>query len=233
LLREFVEKKIAKSSPDGTRTFFDTTRFPWVSVLESEWRTIRDELDAVLLHRNQIPNFQDVSRDQALLTQGDDWKTFFFYIYGHKNEENCRRCPETVRLLQHIPGMRTAMFSILAPRKHIPGHRGPYKGVLRYHLGLIVPKPKTLCKIKVGADFGYWEEGRSLIFDDSRWHLVWNDSDFQRVVLFVDFVRPLPFPLSVINRATIWKIGRTPFVTDIVGHLEHRKPASGKIVPAL
>ncbi len=225
MLKDFVERKIAESSPDGTRNFFDTEHFPWVTKIEAEWKTIRGELDAVLLNRRQIPNFQDVSQDQARLTQGDDWKTFFFYIYGHKNKENCRKCPETVRILRGIPGMKTAMFSILAPKKHIPGHRGPYKGVLRYHLGLIVPKPKTLCKIKVGADFRYWEEGRSLIFDDSDWHLVWNDSDFQRVILFVDFVRPLSFPLSVLNRFTIWKIGRTPFITDMVGNAKNPKAA--------
>ena len=34
--------------------------------------------------------------------------------------------------------MMTAFFSILAPGKHIPPHRGPYKGLLRYHLGLQV-----------------------------------------------------------------------------------------------
>jgi ornithine lipid ester-linked acyl 2-hydroxylase len=225
MLKEFVEKKIAESGPDGARTFFEAADFPWVAAIEAEWTKIRAELDALLLNRSQIPNFQEVSPDQARLTQGDDWKTFFLYIYGHKNKENCRKCPETVRLLQQIPGMKSAMFSILAPRKHIPGHRGPYKGVLRYHLGLIVPKPKTLCKIKVGADFGYWEEGRSLIFDDSRWHMVWNNSNFQRVVLFVDFVRPLPFPLSLINRFTIWSLGRTPFITDMVGNAQRPKAA--------
>ncbi len=48
-------------------------------------------------------------------------------------------CPRTAALMREIPGMTTAMFSILSPRKHILDHRGPYKGVLRYHLGLIVP----------------------------------------------------------------------------------------------
>ncbi len=225
MLKEFVERKIAESSPDGTRNFFDTDNFPWVAALEREWKLIRAELEGVLINRTQIPNFQDVSPDQARLTQGEEWKTFFFYIYGHKNKENCRKCPETLRLLRSIPGMKTAMFSILAPGKHIPGHRGPYKGVLRYHLGLIVPQPKTLCKIKVGADFRYWEEGKSLIFDDSDWHLVWNDSAFQRVVLFVDFVRPLSFPLSVVNRVTIWRLARTAFITDMVANARRNQAA--------
>ena len=125
MLKEFVEKKIAESGPDGARTFFEAADFPWIAAIEAEWTKIRAELDALLVNRSQIPNFQEVSPDQARLTQGDDWKTFFLYIYGHKNKENCSKCPETVRLLQQIPGMKSAMFSILAPRKHIPGHRGP------------------------------------------------------------------------------------------------------------
>jgi len=38
----------------------------------------------------------------------------WLYAYGKKAEENCSRCPETVRVLQKIPGMKSAMFSILA-----------------------------------------------------------------------------------------------------------------------
>jgi len=39
--------------------------------------------------------------------------------------------------------MKTAFFSILAPGKHLPAHRGPYKGVMRYHLGLLIPSRPT------------------------------------------------------------------------------------------
>lgn len=214
MIRQLTEKAIAVLSRDGKRTFFDPSPFPWVARVEAEWRTIRAELDTLLVHRDKIPNFQDISEDQKILTEGEQWKTFFFYAYGHKAEQNCARCPETARLLQCIPGMKTAMFSILAPKKHIPGHRGPYKGVLRYHLGLIIPGPKGSCRILVGSEVRSWEEGKSLIFDDSHWHEAWNDSDSYRVVLFVDFVRPLPFPLLILNRLMIWRISRTPFVTE-------------------
>ena len=49
----------------------------------------------------------------------------------------------------------------LSPRKHILDHRGPYKGVLRYHLGLIVPEDAESCRIRVGEDIRHWEEGES------------------------------------------------------------------------
>ena len=218
MIRSGMERLISWS-PGGGKTFFDTAEFPWVARVEAQWRAIRKELDDLLRERDRIPNFQDVSPDQALLTEGDQWKTFFFYGYGHKVEQNCARCPETARALTLIPGMKTAMFSILAPKKHIPEHRGPYSGVLRYHLGLLIPPPATSCRIRVGSDVRSWEEGKSLIFDDSHLHEAWNDSDAYRVVLFVDFVRPLPAPVSMLNRAVIRRIAASPFVMEALDNV--------------
>lgn len=215
MIRSLTEKLIS-FTPDGTRTFFDTADFPWVAAVEARAPEIRRELDSLLRSLDRIPNFQDLSPDQATLTDAESWKTFFLHAYGHRAEANCDRCPETERALRQIPGLQSAMFSILAPEKHLPEHRGPHKGVLRYHLALIVPGPPGACRIRVGSDVRAWEEGKSLIFDDSHLHEAWNDSDRHRVVLFVDFERPLPFPLSIINRLVIRRIAGTPFITDLI-----------------
>jgi ornithine lipid ester-linked acyl 2-hydroxylase len=209
MLRAIVEKTLFYR--DGDKTFFEPEAFPWTAQIEAEWKTVRKELDALMAQRDQIPNFQDVSKAQKALTEGDQWKTFFLTTFnGKKIEENCAQCPETARLLRHIPGVRQAMFSILAPGKHIPPHRGPYKGLLRYHLGLIIPGPEGSCRIRVGSDVRSWKEGKSMIFDDSNEHEVWNETDSFRVVLFVDFVRPTIFPFSVANRMIIWARGQYP-----------------------
>lgn len=213
---------------DGEKTFFDAESFPWASDVEAEWPAVRKELEGVMARREDIPNFQDISEAQKVLTEGEQWKTFWLYAYGEKAEENCERCPETVRILQRIPGMKSAMFSILAPRKHIPEHRGMYKGVLRYHLGLIVPGPEGSCRIRVGNDVGYWKEGKSLIFDDSHPHEVWNDCDSYRVVLFVDFLRPVVFPLSLLNRFIVWVIARTPSIREPMDRIREKARAAEK-----
>jgi ornithine lipid ester-linked acyl 2-hydroxylase len=209
-----LERWIARQSPVGDATFFDTARFPWIAPMEENWRVIRSELDAVLERREDLPNFQDISTDQLELTTDDNWKTYFFFGYGFKSEANCARCPRTTELLERIPGMKTAMFSVLSPGKHIPAHRGPYKGVLRYHLGLKIPEPHAGCRIRVGEDVRHWEEGRSLLFDDTFDHEAWNDTDGVRVVLFVDVVRPLRFPASAFNGAVLKAIGFSPFIQD-------------------
>jgi ornithine lipid ester-linked acyl 2-hydroxylase len=212
--RELIERMMFFR--DGHKTFFDPGEFLWVAPVEEEWKVVRRELESLLVRREEIPNFQDLSEHQRTLTEGEDWKTFWFCAYGLKAEENCARCPETVRILHKIPGMKSAMFSILAPKKHIPEHRGMWKGVLRYHLGLIVPGPTGSSRIRVGKDMGFWEEGKSLIFDDSHPHEVWNDSDSQRVVLFVDVMRPVFFPLSLLNRLMVRIIARFPSVADLM-----------------
>lgn len=211
-----IESLITKYSRDGRRTFFDADAFAWNRMFEEGAPEIRKELDQLLLKREQIPNFREVSDNQKYLAPGEQWKTFFLYLYGRSVKENCARCPNTNRLLQGIPGMKTAMFSILAPGTHIPEHCGLYKGVLRLHLGLIVPKPESSCRIRIGSDVRTWSEGRSLIFDDRYPHEVWNDSDAYRTVLFVDFVRPLPWPLDLLNRAAIWCLSLTSKVKDAV-----------------
>lgn len=209
-----VERFIGKRSLVGDEQFFPLERFPWVEHIEEHWQTIREELEGVLEDREALPNFQDISKDQLEITDDDRWKTFFLYGYGFEAELGVRMCPRTAALMREIPGMTTAMLSILSPRKHILDHRGPYKGVLRYHLGLIVPQAKEQCRIRVGDEIRHWEEGRSMIFDDTFNHEVWNDTEETRVVLFVDVLRPLPFPESLISGLIVKAIAFSPFVLD-------------------
>ncbi len=209
-----VERFIGRRSLVGDATFFPLDRFPWVKHVEENWTVIREELERVLEDHEGLANFQDISKDQIEITDDDRWKTFFLYGYGFKAKLGVEMCPRTAALMEQIPGMKTAMFSILSPRKHILDHRGPYKGVLRYHLGLIVPTDAEACRIRVGEDIRHWQEGESMIFDDTFNHEVWNDTDQTRVVLFVDVLRPLPFPESLINRLIVGAIGFSPFVLD-------------------
>jgi beta-hydroxylase len=209
-----LERWIGRRSLVGDATFLPNERFPWIEDIERNAHVIRDELEGLLRDRDALPNFQDISRDQIYITQDDRWKTVFLFGYGFKSDLTTELCPRTAALMESIPGMTTAMFSILSPRKHIEAHRGPYKGVLRYHLGLIVPGDKEACRIRVGEDMRHWEEGKSMMFDDTYDHEVWNDTDDLRVVLFVDVIRPLPFPESFINRAILKAIGWSPFVQD-------------------
>lgn len=209
-----IQQGIGRASLVGDQPFFAREHFPWAAELEKNWHVIREELDEILTHREDLPNFQDISPDQKHLAKEDNWKTFFFFAYGLRAPGNCARAPRTMKLLEAVPGGKTAFFSILSPHMHIPAHCGPYKGVIRYHLGLMVPEPKEQCRIRVAETVAHWEEGRSMFFDDTFEHEVWNDTDGQRVVLFMDVMRPLRWPMSLINAGVIKAIAASPFIRD-------------------
>ena len=198
----------------GNPPVYDNSEFPWVKEVEDEWLTIRSELEDVMKHRTELPNFHDIMPGVDAITTDNNWKTFFLAGYGIESKENCKRCPETARILKKIPGMKTAFFSILSPKKHIPAHKGPFNGVLRYHLGLIVPQPKEKCRIRVDDQILVWDEGQSIIFDDTYEHEVWNDTDGFRVVLFVDFVRPIKFPYNLINKFMVFAAAYIPAMQE-------------------
>lgn len=209
-----LEKFLTRYSLVATTPFLESSQFSWVSLLESNWQVIKEELNLILHYTEHLPSFQDISPDQARITQDNLWKTFFLYGYGVKMQRNCDYCPQTTQIIEQIPGLKTAFFSILLPDKHIPEHRGPYKGVLRCHLPLKVPQAKEQCGIRVAQEIRHWEEGKCLVFDDSYPHEAWNKTDEIRVVLFLDIVRPTSFPASLLNHFLLNLIRWSPFIKD-------------------
>jgi beta-hydroxylase len=213
-LQNLVESGVAKVSKNGDPCIYDTAAFPWAAEVEADWKKVRAELDQVMQYRDQIPSFHEIIKEVTTITTDNQWKTYFLAGIGMDCSENARRCPETMKLLQKIPGMKTAFFSILSPHKHIPAHRGAYNGILRLHLGLLVPEPREKCRIRIGNEFRSWSEGKCLIFDDTFNHEVWNDTDGYRVVLFVDFARPLRFPFHQVNEAVLNIGALAPFLRE-------------------
>jgi beta-hydroxylase len=207
-----MEADIA-AGPNGQVRFFEPESFPWVREVELSWPAIRKEADRLLTAVDKLPGFEEIQVEQEVLTTDRRWKVFPFQAYGHQIVQNERRCPETCKALQKIPGMKAALFSILQAGKELPPHRGPYKGVLRYHLGIKIPRPESQCGIVVDGELARWKESKSLIFDDTHLHEAWNHSKEDRVVLFVDFERPLPVRLAALNSTIIDQIGQSDFAT--------------------
>ncbi|AFJ48153.1 aspartyl/asparaginyl beta-hydroxylase domain-containing protein [Shimwellia blattae] len=202
--------------------------FDWVAALESSWPAIREELDHLLEHPEDIPAFHQISPDQKRISQGDNWKTFGLYVYGQRVAENCALCPRTAAAVSAIPGMRTAMFSILQPHYHIVPHKGPTRAVVRAHLGLIVPQPKEKLWIRVDDQILHWEEGKVIIFDDSYEHEVRNDTDKLRAVLFLDIDRPVDRVGKLVNNLLFTLIKASPYVRQPLKNLASWNKQQGK-----
>jgi len=191
---------------------------PFVAPLETQWRAIRAELDRVLAIPAPIPALSDIEPGQYRIAGDSGWHSFFLFGFGEKSEVACRICPETTRLLEEIPGLQSAFFSVLKPGKSIPEHRGVYRGFLRGHLGLIVPEGRCGLRFQAdGIEVG-WQEGKAFVFDDSYPHDVENKLDTTRVVLLFDFRRPMGFPMAFVNRFFLGLIRRSSFVQDALAN---------------
>lgn len=214
---------------DNNKTFFDVKAFPWVGEVEACWPLIRQELDQLLKCIDLLPSMEEIQYRAQEITNDKRWKIFPLCAYGNKMEVNEKRFPHTTNALRKIPHLRAAMFSIIRAKKSIPPHVGPYAGVLRYHLGVKVPA-NNQCGITIGEDTAYWEEGKSLIFDDSQLHHAWNNSDEDRVVLFVDFTRPLPTGYAEINENILTGYAGSEFMTDALEQWMNWEAAHGAFI---
>lgn len=214
-----LEDWLGRVSKVGGDEILANEAFPWVAELEANWRTIRLELDRLIPNRSALANMQEISPTQYGITGELTWKVFAFNVFGQRSERAAKACPETARLLEAIPNLELAFFSVLEPGAHLTAHRGAYKGLVRAHLGLIVPEPRSDLRMQVGGATVHWEEGRCVLFDDTYRHEVWNDTDGVRVVLLIDVHRPFPPILNGINRVVLRLARFAPFVKDTTKRL--------------
>jgi beta-hydroxylase len=159
--------------------------------LEANWRVIRDEALNALAQKKAL-SARDVSTslfEPIYEKKAADWKLVMLTFYGEEYEANLHLCPQTAALIACIPRIKYAMFSILEPGVVITKHRGPFRGCLRYHLALQVPRDRENCFIVNDGRRYCWKEGEGILFDDTYEHYVENRTSDTRIVLFCDIQR--------------------------------------------
>lgn len=216
--RPALNRYLARHSEVGDPTVFAPGTFPWEKLLVEHWPEIRREAERVLGLRDRVPAFHEVSPDQYRISREADWRTFWLRGFGERSEACCRLCPVTDRVVSEIPGLETAFFSMMAPGTHVIAHRGVFKGIINCHLGLIVPDDPQRCRMRIGGEVIHWEEGALRIFDDTRKHEVWNETDQERVVLMLQFRRPLRPPGRQVRDLFLRGLRHTPYVTRAVAN---------------
>ncbi|WP_457311179.1 aspartyl/asparaginyl beta-hydroxylase domain-containing protein [Sphingomonas sp. UYAg733] len=212
-LRGIFDRLIASSSLVSNDPVLDVRDFAWTAILRDNWEVIRDEAIEVALQGQASPSLATISPDHRSIAQVDMWRSFFLWGYGFPIEDNLARCPKTQAIVERIPGLNSAFFSILAPGTHIPDHRGVTKGLITCHLGLIVPQDGDV-RMRVDDRIVRWAEGETLVFDDTYQHEVWNDTIGTRVVLLVQFERPLRQPGRWIADTFLKVVRKSAFVQE-------------------
>jgi beta-hydroxylase len=174
-------------------------RFPELKVLRDNWQTIRDE--ALTLFDEGHIRAAAKNNDWGFYSFfKSGWKRFYLKWYEDFLPSARTLCPKTVALLNSIPTVHGAMFAMLPPGAKLGGHRDPYAGSLRYHLGLQTPNSDK-CHIFVDGVECVYRDGHDFLFDETFIHRAENATDQTRIILFCDVERPLRFGfMTAINR---------------------------------
>ncbi|WP_237442444.1 aspartyl/asparaginyl beta-hydroxylase domain-containing protein [Saccharibacter sp. 17.LH.SD] len=206
------------------QAIFDPSILPWTRLLQNNWTLIREE--ALNIRAEDIPSLGEISPDHGRIAADRRWKSFFLEGYGYKREENRQRAPMTSSLIDQIPDVCTASFSVIEPGGHIPRHRGMTKGMLNCHLSLKTPQDRDNCWIQLeeGSHLHKlpWKEGDILLFDDTYNHEVWNNTNEERYILFVQVMRPCRPPASWLLKTFFFGVRHSRFVQDIRRNLDKR-----------
>jgi len=214
LVRRLYDARISGAAIlDSELLFPDAPRFI------AAWPQLRLEALQLVERLQSVPRFHELMASQAEISANDgrDWRLFVLKAYGAEIRKNKLACPQLAALLASTPDVLSASLSFLGPHKHIPCHRGPFRGVLRFQLGLSVPtdaegRPASVLvldnqELRIG-------NGDALLWDDTFPHEVWNRSDEIRIALLLDVRRRgMPFDMTVLSRLLICAIGATVRLT--------------------
>jgi aspartate beta-hydroxylase len=199
----------------NTPPVLDTgTYFPEATKFVAAWPAIRAEALAIAAERmHAVPRFHEIMPAQASISANDgkDWRLFILKVYGAEVDKNMAACPALAETITSSPDVLSASLSFLAPRKHIPRHRGPFRGVLRFQLGLSVPVDvdgRPAAVLALNDDEHRIGDGQHLLWDDTYPHEVWNNSEEMRVALLLDVRRRhMPMDMRMLSGALIASVG--------------------------
>jgi aspartate beta-hydroxylase len=173
------------------------------------WQAIRDEALNVARDVEKVPRFHEIMPEQADISANDgrDWRMYIMKAYGVEQPRRMAACPRLTALVKERPEVLSCSFSFLGPGKHIPPHRGPIRGIIRFYMMLSMPRAadgRPAAVLRVADTEHRLENGQYLLWDDTFEHEAWNSSDEVRIVLSLDVWRPrMPLDMKILSAAVV------------------------------
>lgn len=159
----------------------------WSRELQVNTAKIRTELDTLITNKDKsiVPYF-----NKTLANSSDQWTIFPLLFWGQPFQKNQTKVPLTSSLINKIPGVVSASFSMLDAQTTIKPHVGDSNTYMRCHLGLKIPSEHSKCKIEVKGIANEWKEGAFFAFCDAQEHIAYNKTNETRWILIIDVMRP-------------------------------------------
>jgi len=164
-----------------------------ISVIRESWTRIRDE--ALALHASGAldtttriaPIGRSHHRVRAFCRRG--WEKFVVTWHGTSHRCARRLCPETVGLLERVPGIHAAMLCALPADTELSLPPDPRALTLRYHLILATPDSDR-CFISVDGTRLRWRNGEDFVLDEAYPYIAKNGTDEVLLILICEVDRP-------------------------------------------
>lgn len=112
------------------------------------------------------------------------------YVFSWYSKDNPHNIEEFKREFKYI---KTIAVSVFSKRESTTFHYGPLRLTLRVLYNLSPVKTDQIF-IECGDAKHYWHDDPLYIFDDTLIHRSVNEYDARRYCVFIDIVRPTPFP---------------------------------------
>lgn len=173
---------------------------PWYDRVVGAHASIRGEWDAFEAAGLRLPLIDEMLGGWQG-NVGGWWRTGALISRGRPRAPLAPHFPATVAALLEIPGLLSAIWSVLGPGAELPPHQGVNAGALNLLVGVDTP-PGSGHEIE-GRPVSL-ADGAVVIFDDTRPHAAWNRSDRPRVLLIGDVRRPLPGLTGRANAVVQW-----------------------------
>ena len=173
---------------------------------------IQSEVRAHPSHGMPMAHVDDIQN--AMLQGSEKWKVAWVKLFG---QPIANPFPTLTRAVAKHPEVFNVMISRLEPGAVLPPHKGPFRGVLRYHLGLEVPEGGL--GLEVNGHTYRWKQGVGITFDDTLWHRAWNNTPHDRVVIFADVLRDLPASLAERRDILLEDLTKSEGFAKIVGSI--------------
>ena len=164
---------------------FETKTVPGLDRLRASYPIIRQEAK-VLLDTGVFQRPPAVDEPGYNTFEKGGWRLYPLKWYSATCAASAvRTCPQTCAVLDSIPTIRSAMFTVLPPGARLGRHHDPIASSLRYHLGLLTPNSEK-CALMLDGTSYVWRDGEELLFDQTYLHSAANNTDIVRVILFCD-----------------------------------------------
>ncbi len=214
MIREFLYERVtaalrAAYGSLGDPPVLPRERFPTAELFERNWQQLAAEARRIFEVPNKVPTFGQIMPEQESLASADGkpWRLFVAQAYGYKVPSAQRLAPVLCSLTARCPDVLSAAYSWIPPGKVIPPHRGPFRGILRYTLGLHVPQARgegERVSLVIDGIEHPLREGQGILWDDTYLHSSQNTTQQARTVLLLDVKRAsLPGLLALVNALVI------------------------------